>query len=42
MNILVVDDVEMVRHRITELINELDQVGPITHAGTFEECLQKL
>jgi len=42
MNILVVDDVEMVRHRITELINELDRVGPITHAGTFEEGLQKL
>jgi DNA-binding NarL/FixJ family response regulator len=42
MNILVVDDVEMVRHRIAEIINELEFIGDITHAGNFEEGLQKL
>jgi DNA-binding NarL/FixJ family response regulator len=42
MNILVVDDVEMVRQRIAEIINELEFIGDITHAGNFEEGLQKL
>ncbi len=42
LNILVVDDVEMVRNRIVEIISELECVGSITHAGNFEEGLQKL
>ena len=42
LKILVVDDVEIIRRNLTEMLNELDGVGPVLNAGNYMEALKLL